>query len=124
MARWRCCARCRSISTTCGRTAGGRSLGELAWHLAEVDAFISLGIERRDFTFPDKPPHLDRPRQVEELAPAFRIVHDDAVTTAGRPPGRRIWISEIRYADGRILDDPRPALAASCCCTTSTIAGS
>ena len=24
--------------------AGGRSLGELAWHLAESDAFISYGI--------------------------------------------------------------------------------
>jgi DinB family len=26
--------------------AGGRSIGELAWHLAEVDAYVSLGIER------------------------------------------------------------------------------
>jgi uncharacterized damage-inducible protein DinB len=25
--------------------AGGRSLGELAWHLAEGDAYMSLGIE-------------------------------------------------------------------------------
>ena len=26
--------------------AGGRSLGELAWHLAEGDAYMSYGIER------------------------------------------------------------------------------
>ena len=26
-----------------------RSLGELAWHLAEVDAYVSLGIERGEF---------------------------------------------------------------------------
>ena len=28
----------------------GRSLGELAWHLAEGDAYMSYGIERGDFT--------------------------------------------------------------------------
>jgi len=36
--------------------AGGRSLGELAWHLAEVDAYVSLGIERGEFRFEIKPP--------------------------------------------------------------------
>ena len=29
--------------------AGGRSLGELAWHLAEVDAYVSTGIDRKEF---------------------------------------------------------------------------
>src|SRR5258707_9177959 len=58
----------------------GRSIGELAWHLAEVDAYVSLGVERGEFTFAGKPPSLDRPRRIEELAPAYRIVHDDAVT--------------------------------------------
>ena len=57
--------------------AGGRSLGELAWHLAEVDAFISLGIARRDFTFKDKPPRLERPRRVEDD-------HDDVEPRLGR----------------------------------------
>ncbi len=63
---------------------GGRSLGELAWHLAEIDAYTSLGIEQRGFTFSVKPPHLDRPRRVEELAPAFQIVHDDALARVTR----------------------------------------
>jgi uncharacterized damage-inducible protein DinB len=31
--------------------AGGRSIGELAWHLAEVDAYVTLGIEQREFNF-------------------------------------------------------------------------
>jgi uncharacterized damage-inducible protein DinB len=79
---------------------GGRSLGELAWHLAEVDAFISLGIERRDFKFPNKPPHLDRPRKIDELAPAFRIVHDDAVERLARLQEADLN-QEIQYADGR-----------------------
>ena len=79
---------------------GGRSIGELAWHLAEVDAFISLGVELGGFTFNGNPPNLERPRTIEGLAPAYRIVHDDAVA-------RLHWLQdadlkrEIRYADGR-----------------------
>jgi uncharacterized damage-inducible protein DinB len=81
--------------------AGGRSLGELAWHLAEVDAYVSLGIARRDFTFAGKPPHLERPRRVEELAPAFRIVHDDAVARLNGLQEADLDL-EIRYADGHL----------------------
>jgi uncharacterized damage-inducible protein DinB len=80
--------------------AGGRSIGELAWHLAEVDAYVSLGVERGEFTFSNKPPHLDRPRRVDELAPAYRIVHDDAVARLARLDDTDLY-REIRYADGR-----------------------
>jgi len=58
---------------------GGRSLGELAWHLAEGDAYMSFGIERGNFGMDMKPPHVERPRQVEALAPAYDRVHKDAV---------------------------------------------
>jgi uncharacterized damage-inducible protein DinB len=81
--------------------AGGRSLGELAWHLAEVDAYVSTGIERGEFTFRSKPPHLDRPRTVEQLAPAFRLVHADAVERITRLSDADLD-REIRYADGRL----------------------
>jgi uncharacterized damage-inducible protein DinB len=79
--------------------SGGRSIGELAWHLAEVDAYVSLGVERGDFTFAGKPPHLDRPRRIEELAPAYRIVHDDAVARLAGLDDTDLY-REIRYADG------------------------
>ena len=59
--------------------AGGRSLGELAWHLAESDAYITHGIERGLFDFGEKPAGIERPRKVEELAPAFERIHRDAV---------------------------------------------
>jgi uncharacterized damage-inducible protein DinB len=59
--------------------AGGRSLGELAWHLAEGDAYISYGIERGEFTMNAKPPDIERPRTVEALAPGYERVHRDAV---------------------------------------------
>lgn len=64
--------------------ASGRSLGELAWHLAEVEAYVSLGIEHGEVRLDVKPPHIDRPRTVEALAPAFRVVHDDAVVRIAR----------------------------------------
>lgn len=57
----------------------GRSLGELAWHLAEGDAYMSLGIERGGFTMSAKPPNIERPRTVEALAPGYEQVHREAV---------------------------------------------
>jgi uncharacterized damage-inducible protein DinB len=59
--------------------ATGRSLGELAWHLAEGDAYISLGVERGQFTMGAKPPNIERPRSVEELAPGYERIHREAV---------------------------------------------
>ena len=57
----------------------GRSLGELAWHLAESDAYISFGIERGQFTMDAKPPNIERPRTVDALAPGYKRVHREAV---------------------------------------------
>src|SRR2546428_665260 len=44
--------------------AGGRSLGELAWHLAEVDAYVSFGIEQGSFAPGLKPPGIERPKAI------------------------------------------------------------
>jgi len=51
----------------------GRSLGELAWHLAEGDAYVTFGIEQGQMA-PET-----RPRKIEDLAPAFERVHKDAL---------------------------------------------
>ena len=80
---------------------GGRSIGELAWHLAEVDAYVSLGIEQGEFKFPVKPAHIERPRTIEALAPAFRVVHDEAVARISRLREDDLD-REIRYADGTL----------------------
>lgn len=58
--------------------AGGRSLGELAWHLAEGDAYMTDGIERGQFGMSAKPPNIDRPRTVDALAPGYERVHQEA----------------------------------------------
>jgi uncharacterized damage-inducible protein DinB len=59
--------------------ATGRSIGELGWHLAESDAYISYGIERGQFSRDMKPPNLERPRAVEALAPGYARIHTEAV---------------------------------------------
>ena len=59
--------------------AGGRSLGELAWHLAEGDAYMSLGVENGRFAMDAKPPNIERPRTIEALAPGYERIHREAV---------------------------------------------
>jgi uncharacterized damage-inducible protein DinB len=59
----------------------GRSLGELAWHLAEIDAFISRGVATGTFNFDEKIPGLERPRTIAELLPGYKRVHATAVAT-------------------------------------------
>jgi uncharacterized damage-inducible protein DinB len=59
--------------------AGGRSLGELAWHLAESDAYMSYGIEQGKFAPDMRPPNVERPKQTEALAPGFERIHREAV---------------------------------------------
>jgi uncharacterized damage-inducible protein DinB len=57
----------------------GRSLGEMAWHLAEAEGFGSFSIERGGFSRDARPEGLERPKTTAELAPAFERVHNDAV---------------------------------------------
>src|SRR5262249_23111546 len=54
----------------------GRSLGELAWHLAEIDAYMSRGVVNGKFDFDSKIPGLERPRVVAELGPGYKRVHE------------------------------------------------
>jgi len=58
--------------------AGGRSLGELAWHLSEVDGYISFGIEQGKFEPGAKPPHIERPKTIEGLASGYERIHTEA----------------------------------------------
>lgn len=58
--------------------ASGRSLGELAWHLAELDAYISFGIASGAFTADAKPPNIKRPMTIEALVPGYERIHKEA----------------------------------------------
>ena len=56
----------------------GRSLGELAWHLGELEAYGSTGIANRQFKFDVKPVRSERPLAIAEILPAFKLTHADA----------------------------------------------
>ena len=58
--------------------ASGRSLGELAWHLAELDAYISVAIATGSFSEDAKPPNIKRPLTIEALAPGYELIHKEA----------------------------------------------
>ncbi len=78
---------------------GGRSLGELAWHLAEGDAYVSYGIEQGTFASGTKPPGIERPRTIEALASGYARVHADAIARVRRL-GPEDLDRAIRYFDG------------------------
>lgn len=57
----------------------GRSLGEMAWHLAEGDAYMTWGIEQNSFEMKTRPPGIERPKTVAELVSGYERIHRDAV---------------------------------------------
>ena len=87
----------------------GRSLGELAWHLAEIEAYGSFGIERGAVAPEPKPPGIERPRAIAELAPGYERVHraafervkkvtgDDLDRPITLPSGKPITIRNVLW---------------------------
>src|SRR5262249_39628619 len=59
--------------------AKGRSLGEMAWHLPELEAYMTHGIEKGAFDLAGKPPGIERPRTIDALAPGYERLHAEAV---------------------------------------------
>jgi uncharacterized damage-inducible protein DinB len=82
--------------------AGGRSLGELAWHLAESDAYMSYGIEQGGFAMNMRPPNIERPRQIEKLASEYERVHREAAARI-RTLKPEDLDREVKFFDGRPL---------------------
>ena len=76
----------------------GRSLGEMAWHLSEIEGYVSYGISKGAVTFQEAPPNMQRPREVRLLAPGFRRVHDEAAARLARLTEAELD-REMRFAD-------------------------
>jgi hypothetical protein len=51
----------------------------MAWHLAEGDAYNSLGVAEGGFSPDMRPPGMERPKQVEALAPGYARIHREAL---------------------------------------------
>lgn len=79
----------------------GRSLGELAWHLAELEAIMSSIAVQRDFKTP-MPPGSERPRTVPELATGYTRIHREAVERVRRIPPEDLD-REFPFVGGRAI---------------------
>ena len=80
----------------------GRSIGELAWHLSEIDACLSFGIAEGRFSFEDEPPDLKRPREIRLLAPGYGRVHEQAMARLEGLANDRLD-DPVTFFDGRQL---------------------
>jgi uncharacterized damage-inducible protein DinB len=79
----------------------GRSIGEMAWHLAEVDAYMTYGVSKGGFQGAgEKPPGIERPRTIEELAPGYDRIHKDAVERVKKLTAED-WNKSVPFFDGR-----------------------
>lgn len=56
----------------------GRSLGDLAWHVAALEAYITHGIEKGAIDFAPAP-HTERPGDIAGIARAYGVIHADAM---------------------------------------------
>jgi uncharacterized damage-inducible protein DinB len=56
----------------------GRSLGELAWHLAEIEAIFSTIAQQKNFKTPP-PAGLERPATAGEMASGYERIHREAL---------------------------------------------
>lgn len=78
----------------------GRSLGELAWHLAEIDAYMTNGVAKGGFQQGERPPGIERPRTIEELAPGYERIHNEAMDRVRKMPPE-YWDKSVTFFDGR-----------------------
>ena len=79
----------------------GRSLGEMAWHLCEIQGYTSYGITKGAVAFQEAPPNLQRPRKERKLAPGYRRVHQEAVARLADLTEAQID-REMPFADQRM----------------------
>jgi uncharacterized damage-inducible protein DinB len=81
---------------------GGRTMGQLAWHLAEIDGYMSWCIDSGKFDFGVKVPGLERPSTIAELAPAYERVHADAAARL-RTLTEDDFLRTMPFFDGRMM---------------------
>lgn len=78
---------------------GWRSIGEMAWHLAEGDAYTALLVAQGKLDPTDRPPGVERPREVAALASGYARVHADARARLGNLTPADLP-KKLKYFDG------------------------
>jgi uncharacterized damage-inducible protein DinB len=74
----------------------------LAWHIAEIDAYMTNGLDVGMLDFGNRPPGIERPRNIEALAPGYERIHADAVARVRKLTDAQIERS-IPFFDGSPL---------------------
>ena len=80
----------------------GRSIGEMAWHLSEIDGCLSFGIAERRFDMADDLPELKRPKEVALLGPGYRRVHELALERLNNLKPHELD-EKVKYFDGSTM---------------------
>jgi uncharacterized damage-inducible protein DinB len=57
----------------------GRSLAEMAWHVAEPEGWGSSSIDNGGFSRENRPAGMDRPKTTAEMPAAYERLHHDAL---------------------------------------------
>jgi uncharacterized damage-inducible protein DinB len=79
----------------------GRSIGQLAWHMSEIEGCISFDVKGGcDFSYEHEVPNMKRPTEVEGLAHGYRRVHDEAMSRLAGVTSDELD-REVTFADGR-----------------------
>ena len=79
----------------------GRSLGQLAWHLSEIEGCISFDIEGGcDFSYAHEVPNMKRPTDVASLASGYKRVHNEAMARLSNVTNEDLD-RDVTFADGR-----------------------
>ena len=79
----------------------GRSIGQLAWHLSEIEGCISFDVEGGcDFSYAHEVPNMKRPTDVASLARGYKRVHDEAMARLSKVTNEDLD-REVTFADGR-----------------------
>ena len=79
----------------------GRSLGQLAWHLSEIEGCISFDVEGGgDFSYEHEVPNMKRPTEVSSLVSGYKRVHDESMARLSKVTNDDLE-RKVIFADGR-----------------------
>lgn len=78
----------------------GRSIGQLAWHISEIEGCISFDVEGGSFSYEHVVPNMKRPTEVALLASGYSRVHNESMTRLSKVTNDQLD-REVTFADGR-----------------------
>lgn len=80
--------------------ATGRSIGELAWHLAEGDVYMSTTAAQGEFRMDTKPANIERPKTIEGIVEKFPVVYSESVARVKSLSADKLATGIITFPNG------------------------